>query len=198
MTTAGRRLHRLTTPQNIGWCTGQCWYDNYLVSPPEDPDVVYLGGSYSYGQEHGLSNGRAVLLSTNGGATWSDMTLDKDGSGWLHPDEHALVTVPGEPLQWIAGNDGGVLRSNGKYVDASSDCDERGLNAADTAFCKSLLWRWRIPDETTHSATRVRSRDPAVPEASCSSEVSLFLGQPPEAMYTCILRQGTHGNVALL
>ena len=39
---------------------------------------------------------------------------------WLHPDQHALVTVPGEPLQFIAGNDGGVVRSNGNYVDASA------------------------------------------------------------------------------
>jgi hypothetical protein len=136
----------MTTPQNENYCTGQCWYDNYVVATPEDPDVVYLGGSFSYGEQHGISNGRAVLLSTNGGATWSDMTLDKGNDGWLHPDQHALVTVPGEPLQWIAGNDGGVVRSNGKYVDASSDCDSRGMNAAATAYCKSLLSR--IPEQT--------------------------------------------------
>ncbi|MEP6977978.1 MAG: exo-alpha-sialidase [Thermoleophilia bacterium] len=137
----------MTTPQNINYCTGQCWYDNFVYSPAEDANVVYLSGSFSYGQQHVLNNGRAVLLSTDGGATWSDMTLDKGNDGWLHPDQHALVTVPGEPLQWIAGNDGGVVRSNGKYVDASSDCDSRGLNAADTAFCKSLLSR--IPEQTT-------------------------------------------------
>ena len=136
----------MTTPQNIDYCTGQCWYDNYVVSPPENPDVVYLGGSFSYGEQHGVSNGRAVLLSTDGGATWSDLTLDQGNDGWLHPDQHALVTVPGEPLQFIAGNDGGVVRSNGKYVDASAQCDTRGLSPASTAFCKSLLNR--IPDQT--------------------------------------------------
>ena len=136
----------MTTPQNINYCTGQCWYDNYVVSPPENPDVVYLGGSFSYGEQHGVSNGRAVLLSTDGGATWSDLTLDQGNDGWLHPDQHALVTVPGEPLQFIAGNDGGVVRSNGKYVDASAQCDTRGLSPAGTAFCKSLLNR--IPDQT--------------------------------------------------
>jgi hypothetical protein len=137
----------MTTPQNIGYCTAQCWYDNYVVSPPENPDVVYLGGSFSYGQQQGVSNGRAVLMSTDGGATWSDMTLDKGNDGWIHPDQHALVTVPGEPLQWIAGDDGGVVRSNGKYFDDSSDCDSRGLDAGGTAFCKSLLSS--IPDQTT-------------------------------------------------
>jgi hypothetical protein len=138
----------MTTPQNIGYCTAQCWYDNVVVSPPGAPDVVYLGGSYSYGQQHAQSNGRAVLQSIDGGATWSDMTLDSDNTGWLHPDQHALATIPGEPLQWIAGDDGGVVRANGVYVDASSDCDTRGLNAADTAFCKSLLSR--IPEQTVN------------------------------------------------
>ena len=138
----------MTTPQNIGYCTAQCWYDNVVYSPPGAPDVVYLGGSYSYGQEHHQSNGRAVLQSIDGGSTFTDMTLDSDGSGWLHPDQHALVTIPDEPLQWIAGDDGGVVRATGDYVDASSQCDSRGLNAADTTFCKSMLAR--IPQETVN------------------------------------------------
>jgi hypothetical protein len=137
----------LTTSQNSNYCTGQCWYDNYVVSPAENPDVVYLGGSFSYGQQQGLSNGRAVLLSIDGGATWSDLTLDRSNVGWLHPDQHALVTVPGQPLQFIAGNDGGVVRSNGKYVDASGDCDTRALSPAGKAYCKSLLGR--IPEQMT-------------------------------------------------
>jgi hypothetical protein len=136
----------MTTPQNIGYCTAQCWYDNVVYSPPDAPNVVYLGGSYSYGTQHLTTNGRAVLQSIDGGSTFTDMTLDSDDSGWLHPDQHALVTVPGEPLQWIAGDDGGVVRANGTYVDASGQCDSRGLNAADTAFCKSLLSR--IPEQT--------------------------------------------------
>ncbi len=136
----------MTTPQNIGYCTAQCWYDNVVVSPPGAPDVVYLGGSYSYGQQHAQSNGRAVLQSIDGGANFTDMTLDSDNRGWLHPDQHALVTVPGEPMQWIAGDDGGVVRANGQYVDASAQCDSRGLNPADTAFCKSMLSR--IPEKT--------------------------------------------------
>jgi hypothetical protein len=138
----------MTTAQNIGYCTAQCWYDNVVYSPGGAPAVVYLSGSYSYGQQHGVSNGRAVLQSIDGGATFTDMTLDSDGSGWLHPDQHALTTIPGEPLQWIAGDDGGVMRANGTYVDASAQCDSRGLNAADTAFCKSMLSR--IPEQTAN------------------------------------------------
>ena len=136
----------MTTAQNAGYCTAQCWYDNYVVSPAENPDIVYLGGSFDYPNVNGADNGRAVLLSTDGGATWSDLTRDKGDNGWLHPDQHALVTVPGSPLQFIAGNDGGVVRSNGAYVDGSAQCDSRGLDPASTTYCKSLLNR--IPEQT--------------------------------------------------
>ena len=136
----------MTTSQNIGYCTAQCWYDNVVYSPVEDPNVVYLAGSFSYGQQNVVNNGRAVLLSTDGGVTWSDMTRDRGDDGWLHPDQHALVTVPGNPLQWIAGDDGGVLRSNGQYVDGSGECSARGLTGGALAFCQSLLWR--IPDQS--------------------------------------------------
>ena len=129
--------------QVVNYCTGQCWYDNVVYTPPGAPDVVYLGGSFSYDQLHAQSNGRAWLLSTNGGATWSDLTQDGDPNRaeGMHPDQHAIVTVPGNPLQFITGSDGGVVRSDGKFADISYKCDRRGLNAADTAFCKSLLNR---------------------------------------------------------
>ena len=71
---------------------------------------------------------------------------------------------PGEPLQWIAGDDGGVVRSNGKYVDASSECDSRGLNAADTAFCKSLL----CADPGSDDVSEQGSRRPSSSRASRS------------------------------
>jgi hypothetical protein len=132
-----------TTAQNIGYCTGQCWYDNVVYTPSGAPDDVYLGGSFSYAQLHAQSNGRAWLLSTNAGATFSDLTQDGDPSHaeGIHPDQHAIVTVPGNPLQFITGSDGGVVRSDGKLADVSAKCDQRGLNASDTALCKSLLNR---------------------------------------------------------
>jgi hypothetical protein len=100
----------MTTSQNIGYCTGQCWYDNVVYTPAGAPAVVYLGGSFSYGQLHAQSNGRAWLLSTDGGSAFSDLTQDGDPSHAevIHPDQHAIVTVPGKPLQFIRGSDGGV------------------------------------------------------------------------------------------
>jgi len=133
----------MTTPQNTDYCTGQCWYDNVVYTPAGAPDVAYIGGSFDYNNLHGRDNGRAWLLSTDGGATWSDLTQDGDPNHaeTIHPDQHAIVTVPGKPLQFITGSDGGVVRSDGKLADVSYKCDARGLSAADTAFCKSLLNR---------------------------------------------------------
>ena len=141
----------MTTAQNIGYCTFQCWYDNVVYTPPEAPDVVYLGGSFSYDELNvtlkGPSNGRALLLSTDGGGTFSDLTQDGDPNPAeaIHPYQHAIVTVPGKPLQFVMGSDAGVMRSDGKFVDVSGKCETRGLNATDTARCKSLLNR--VPNQ---------------------------------------------------
>jgi hypothetical protein len=84
-----------------------------------------------------------VLLSTDGGANWSDLTQDSSPqhADFTHPDQHAIVTNPSNPFQYWEGSDGGVVRSDGTFGDVSSKCDQRGLNAADTAYCKSLLNR---------------------------------------------------------
>ena len=64
----------------------------------------------------------------------------------LHPDQHDLVTVPGKPFQFIETNDGGVMRSNGRFVDRSSWCSDpaRGLSGAELARCQQMLSR--IPE----------------------------------------------------
>ena len=135
---------------------------------PRTPNVVYLGGSFDYDTVNASTNGRAVLLSTDGGATWSDMTRDSDNDGWIHPDQHALVTVPGKPLQFIDGDDGGVVRSNGRFVDGSAQCDSRaGSTPRALAYCKSLLCADPGPDDGSEHG----SLDAAVPEP---------LGQPAE------------------
>jgi hypothetical protein len=133
----------LTTAQSVNYCEGQCWYDNFVYSPLGYPDVVYLLGSFDYDQDHGRSNGRGVLLSTDGGATWSDLAQDGDPqhAEFTHPDQHAIVVNPNNPFQYWEGSDGGVVRSDGNFADVSSKCDRRGLDPGDTAYCKSLLFR---------------------------------------------------------
>ena len=74
-------------------------------------------------------NGRAVLMSMDAGATWTDVTGDVGGES-MHPDQHAIAFVPGNPDQFFVGSDGGVIRTSGEWADASSQCDSRGLQPA--------------------------------------------------------------------
>jgi hypothetical protein len=124
-------------------CTGQCWYDNYVYTPAGHPDVVYVLGSYSYGEAGaGISNNRAVVLSTDGGKTFTDMTYDATDAlhpNGLHPDQHFLVTNPNNPLQFFEGNDGGIMRSSGTLVDDSAQCAARGATGAALTRCQQLL-----------------------------------------------------------
>lgn len=135
-------------PANPGWatfniCTGQCWYDNFVYTPPGHPDVVYVGGSYSYGEAaRGISNNRGVVLSTDAGKTFTDMTMDATDAvhpNGLHPDQHTLVTNPNNPLQFFEGNDGGIMRSSGALADVSALCAARGATGTVLTRCQQLL-----------------------------------------------------------
>ena len=136
------------------YCTTQCWYDNVVYTPAGHPDIVYLLGSFSYGQLGGVSNGRAVLLSSDGGSSWSDLTQDGDPSHaeFTHPDQHAIVTLPGNPYLYWEGSDGGIVSSDGTFANVAAKCDTRGLNAAGTALCESLLSR--VPNQLANNINR--------------------------------------------
>jgi hypothetical protein len=145
-----------TNPQgfsSFGYCDPQCSYDNYVYVPPgAGPDTVYLLGDNEYNENNyvtGRSNGRAVLLSTNAGVLFTDMTEDASDQFYavqLHPDHHALVTNPANWRQFFDFGDGGVIRSNGVFVDDSGDCvNPKAINnAARLAFCRLVLSR--IPE----------------------------------------------------
>lgn len=129
---------------SYNFCTGQCWYDSFVVSPAGYPDIVYLGGSYNYDETGRISNGRAVVLSTDAGVSFTDMTMDATDPvhpNGLHPDQHFLVTQPGNPFRFFEASDGGIMRSSGSFADVSAWCDERGLGATRLARCQQLLAR---------------------------------------------------------
>jgi hypothetical protein len=125
------------------FCTGQCWYDQGVYSPAGEPNIVYVFGSYVYPEDHGISNARGVLLSRDGGTTFTDLTDaatgDDSSHDGLHPDQHDLVTNPNNPLQFFEGSDGGLMRSDGTLVDISSRCDGRGLTEPRLSRCRQLL-----------------------------------------------------------
>ncbi|HET9288403.1 MAG TPA: hypothetical protein VFO26_12690 [Gaiella sp.] len=123
-------------------CTGQCWYDVFVHSPKGHPEVVYAGGAYRYGET--FANKRGVIMSTDAGVSGYDMTFDGTDPlhpNGLHPDQHALVTNPDNPMQFFEANDGGIMRSSGELVDRSVWCDDpnRNLSAAANARCKQML-----------------------------------------------------------
>jgi hypothetical protein len=127
----------------FNFCTGQCWYDQRVVSPAGFPNMVYVLGSFTYGESHHLSNARAVVLSQDGGNTFTDLTDAATGTDahhdGLHPDQHALVVNPNNPLQFFEGSDGGLMVSDGTLVDVSSRCDGRGLSEPALSRCEQLL-----------------------------------------------------------
>ena len=137
----------------------QCSYDMFVMSPPDRPDMVVVGGLMHYeelkpyvnqvppdqvvGQR---SNGRAVLMSSDAGVNWTDMTGDVGGES-MHPDQHALAFVPGNPDQFFVGSDGGLIRTSGKYADASSQCDTRPLPLTGQNLADCHTWLSKIPTE---------------------------------------------------
>jgi hypothetical protein len=131
----------------------QCWYDNVVYSPAGYPNVVYLLGSFSYSQL-GLNNGRAVLLSTDAGVTWTDMTQDGDSTHaeFTHPDQHAIVTLPSNPYMYWEGSDGGIVSSDGAFANVSYKCAQRGFTGSDLTFCQSMLSR--VPRQLTNDINR--------------------------------------------
>ena len=143
----------LTTTQNSNYCTGQCWYDNVVYSPPGKPDVVYLGGSFDYNNYAFTNNGRAFIRSTDAGNSFTDATWDATttpttpGSccqpnaiapNGMHPDSHAMVAVPGTDIAFFGG-DGGLVRTSGSFADGSAQCAVRGLTGAALTLCQQLL-----------------------------------------------------------
>jgi hypothetical protein len=147
----------LTSPTEAapGWawhaaCDPQCWYDMFVHTPTGHPDMVYVGGDYSYGEN--TANKRGVVLSTDAGVSGTDMTFDGTDSlhpNGIHPDQHDIATNPHDPFQFVETGDGGVIRSNGRFVNRSAWCSDpsRRLNAVQKARCEQMLSR--IPERLT-------------------------------------------------
>jgi hypothetical protein len=151
-----------SNPQNPGWkalsspspadpgfgswdfCEAQCSYDMWVASPPGQPNEVWLGGSMHYDElppyaGADRSDGRAVVRSTDAGVSWTDMTGDARAA-WedQHPDTRDVAFVPGTHIAFV-GSDGGVIRTNGTFSNASAQCDTRGLSGNDLVRCHEWL-----------------------------------------------------------
>jgi photosystem II stability/assembly factor-like uncharacterized protein len=102
-------------PDAGDYCTAgggspQCSYDNIVEIDPNDPDIMYLGGSFSREQE--TYNWVAVMRrSTDGGNTWTDLTPAVEGS-FMHPDAHGMAFDPTDSNVIWVGNDGGIYKTD--------------------------------------------------------------------------------------
>jgi uncharacterized repeat protein (TIGR01451 family) len=100
--------HWTATPTGSGidsildYCGTQCFYDNVVKVDPANPDVVYLGGVYGYGNS---PQSGGIYRTLDGGATWQSLGYD------LHPDFHAIALRPNDTSHIVIGNDGGVWQS---------------------------------------------------------------------------------------
>ena len=128
---------------SYNFCEGQCSYDMWVASPPGQPNTVWYGGSMQYTEiftANQPSNGRSVMRSTNGGVNFTDMTNDSQTPPvGLHPDQHAVAFVPGNPNMAFMSSDGGLIRNDGTFVNASAQCAARGISGADLTDCQSWL-----------------------------------------------------------
>jgi hypothetical protein len=131
---------------SYNFCEGQCTYDMVVASPPGHPDTVWILGSMEYAELGLGSNGRAVQRSTDAGVSFTDMTNDTQSPPLgMHPDQHAIVFVPGRPDIAIIGSDGGVVRTSGAFADGSATCDTRGL--VDPQLTQCHQWLSVIPTQ---------------------------------------------------
>jgi hypothetical protein len=127
---------------SYNYCGGQCNYDMPVYSPPGAPDSVYIGGAMQYSEIGGRSNGRAIQRSADAGVNFTDMTIDTHGVS-LHPDQHAIASVPNHPDIVFIANDGGFWRLNGSFTDVSSQCRSRPISGRDGDDCRN--WLSKVP-----------------------------------------------------
>ncbi len=131
---------------SYNFCSQQCSYDMFVASPPGRPEEVWIGGQMQYGEiftQTPPSNGRTVQRSVDAGVSFTDMTNDTQSPPLgMHPDQHAIAFA-GTPGVAFIGSDGGVIRTDGAFVDASLQCASRGLGGADLTDCQ--LWLKSVP-----------------------------------------------------
>ncbi|NOZ70515.1 MAG: hypothetical protein GXP38_01150 [Chloroflexi bacterium] len=107
-TDGGQSWQQIQAPN---YCTSQCWYDNVIKVHPQNPNIVYFGGSANYEWQPQVRIRQVVIRTTDGGASWQDMSPNDAPNTTLHPDMHAIAFDPSNAnIIWV-GNDGGVWKS---------------------------------------------------------------------------------------
>ena len=123
---------------SYNFCETQCSYDMVVEKPAGPPqrglpvrvDELRRTAGVRWSREAPTA-GRS-MRSGDRGRYFTDMTNDGGAHPHgLHPDQHALVFVPGTAggshEKFFTGSDGGVVRTSGPWKNHSSDCGQRGV-----------------------------------------------------------------------
>src|SRR5829696_457787 len=83
----------------------QAWFNLIAAVDPNDANTVFIGGI-------------DVLKTTDGGATWTQVTQWASGCSLpnMHPDQHNIMFYPGSSTELIVSNDGGLYYTNNRGV----------------------------------------------------------------------------------
>jgi len=96
-------------------CGSQCFYDLVVAVPKGRPDTVLLGGVQNQLAEN-------TIRSVDAGERFHAFSSAADAAGRSHVDVRAIVFHPQNPDIAFVGSDGGVVRNDGTFTNASSRC----------------------------------------------------------------------------
>jgi hypothetical protein len=110
----GATWNQVTTPTN--YLGNQGGYDTTLAVDPSNANVVFAGGTSD-------SGGPAFIESTDGGVSWSSISVGANGNS-PHTDHHAIGFDASGRL--LDGNDGGIWRLDNSNVGSIAWTDLNG------------------------------------------------------------------------
>jgi photosystem II stability/assembly factor-like uncharacterized protein len=113
-TTWAKVIDPVASP-NLDFCKMQCWYDLVVRVHPNNPSIVYAGGS---------STSNFFMRSTDGGNTWTSFATGANNVR-LHVDQHAIALAKDGSKLYV-GNDGGVWRAD--FTNATDPINWTNLN----------------------------------------------------------------------
>ncbi|QMU27035.1 WD40/YVTN/BNR-like repeat-containing protein [Adhaeribacter radiodurans] len=91
--------------KDIGDYNAQDNYNMLIQVKPDNPNIVFIGGTNLYVSRNGFATGNQTR--------WIGGYLENvDWYPNHHPDQHALVFYPSNPNRILSGHDGGLSRAN--------------------------------------------------------------------------------------
>jgi photosystem II stability/assembly factor-like uncharacterized protein len=149
--TDGGATWSTVTTTNYGSYQG--WFSHYVGVNPIDPDTVLLGGVELW---RSLTGGASPERRTNYSGLPSYPPIggpDSPNPEYMHPDHHAMVWHPTDPMVAYFANDGGIYRTDD--AGASFESVNGGLqtaqfyNGASVAFEDSTRMMGGLQDNGT-------------------------------------------------